>query len=212
MRRASTDARGRALDTADGTARRQVLAAGTPSVRSPLFPLPAVGAGGNMVVDTDALRGVGGFDPLLGAGTATHAGEETKVFAQLLRAGETALHWPGAVTWHWHRADDAALASLRTFPAEVIITDLFMPGREGIETIMEVRRQYPKIKIIAFSGGAPKTGVSFLTLAQKLGAHKTLIKPFSADEMLAALHHLLPPTKPAAEPASPAPAPTPPAA
>ena len=107
---------------------------------------------------------------------------------------------------------DAALASLRTFPAEVIITDLFMPGREGIETIMEVRRQYPKIKIIAFSGGAPKTGVSFLTLAQKLGAHKTLIKPFSADEMLAALHHLLPPTKPAAEPASPAPAPTPPAA
>ena len=55
----------------------EVLRMGTPSVLSPLYPLPAVGSGGNMAFRTKALRSVKGFDPCLGAGTRTHGGEET---------------------------------------------------------------------------------------------------------------------------------------
>lgn len=91
---------------------------------------------------------------------------------------------------------DEADTWLRTFPAEVAIVDLFMPGKEGIETIMGIRRRYPAVKIIAISGGAPKSGTSFLGMAQKLGAHRTLNKPFSADELLTVLSHLIEPSTP----------------
>lgn len=86
---------------------------------------------------------------------------------------------------------DAAVAVLRTFPAQLVIVDLFMPGREGIETIMELRRRHPDTKIIAISGGVSKAGSSFLGMAQRLGAHKTLNKPFSADELLVMVSHLI---------------------
>jgi len=88
--------KGRGLDP-------EALTTGSPTVVSPLYPLPAVGSGGNMAFRTAALRGAGGFDPDLGAGTRTHGGEETKVFATLLRSGGTVLHWPAAITWHVHR-------------------------------------------------------------------------------------------------------------
>lgn len=88
---------------------------------------------------------------------------------------------------------DAAVAALRTFPAKLAIVDLFMPGKEGIETIMELRRWLPDMKIIAISGGVPQTGSSFLGMAQKLGAHRTLNKPFSAGELLVLVNLLLEP-------------------
>ncbi len=91
---------------------------------------------------------------------------------------------------------DAAIACLRTYPAQLAIVDLFMPGKEGIETIMEIRRLYPEVKIIAMSGGSPKTGSSFLGMAQKLGAHRTLGKPFSADELFLVVDNLLAPPAP----------------
>ena len=56
-----------------------------------------------MAFRTESLRAAGGFDPALGAGTRTHGGEETKVFCTLLRSDETILHWPAAITWHYHR-------------------------------------------------------------------------------------------------------------
>jgi glycosyltransferase involved in cell wall biosynthesis len=80
-----------------------VLRAGTETVRSPLYPIPNFGAGGNMAFRTAALRDVGGFDPFLGAGTLTHGGEETKALADLLRKGSAVLYWPPAITWHYHR-------------------------------------------------------------------------------------------------------------
>ncbi len=85
---------------------------------------------------------------------------------------------------------DAALAALRTFPANIALVDLFMPGREGIETIREIRQLHPGVRIVAMSGGSPKTGMSFLHVAAKLGAHRTLSKPFTAEELLAALKGL----------------------
>jgi hypothetical protein len=87
----------------------EVLRAGAPSVTSPLYPLPPFGAGGNMAFRTDALRAAGGFDPCLGAGRRTRGGEETRVLALLLSAGQVVLHWPSAITWHTHRREMAAL-------------------------------------------------------------------------------------------------------
>jgi glycosyltransferase involved in cell wall biosynthesis len=87
----------------------EVLKAGIPSVRNPLYPLPGFGAGGNMAFRTDALHRIGGFDQYLGAGTKTHGGEETLAFSLLLQRGEVVLHWPPAITWHYHRRDMEAL-------------------------------------------------------------------------------------------------------
>lgn len=87
----------------------EVLKAGTPSVISPLYPLPAFGSGGNMAFRTGLLRAVGGFDPCLGAGTRTHGCEETRVLSSLLSEGHAILHWTAAITWHTHRREMTAL-------------------------------------------------------------------------------------------------------
>jgi glycosyltransferase involved in cell wall biosynthesis len=85
------------------------LLAGTSSVPNPLYPLPNFGAGGNMAFRTDALHAIGGFDNRLGAGTLTQGGEETRALSLLLQRGSLILHWPPAVTWHYHRRTDAEL-------------------------------------------------------------------------------------------------------
>lgn len=87
----------------------EVLQMGTPSVVSPLYPLPGVGSGGNMAFRTTVLRSVQGFDPCLGAGSRAQGGEDTRTLALLLLSGHTVLHWPPAVTWHTHRREMAAL-------------------------------------------------------------------------------------------------------
>jgi DNA-binding response OmpR family regulator len=69
-------------------------------------------------------------------------------------------------------------------PADLVITDLFMPNQEGLETITKMRRFYPTIPIIAISGNS---GVSrpMLTVALQLGATAILHKPFLPAELLA---------------------------
>lgn len=81
----------------------EVLRAGTPSVASPLYPLPGFGPGGNMAFRTESLLRIGGFDPYLGAGTRTHGCEETRALSLVLSAGDAVLHWPAAIMWHTHR-------------------------------------------------------------------------------------------------------------
>jgi glycosyltransferase involved in cell wall biosynthesis len=108
----------------------EVLSVATGSVRSPMYPLPGFGAGGNMAFRTDSLRQVGGFDPNLGAGTPTHGGEETRALALVLRAGGSVLHWPAAITWHYHRRELRDLhaqfrgysAGLSAFFASMLLT------------------------------------------------------------------------------------------
>ncbi|MCF8216585.1 MAG: response regulator [Chlorobium sp.] len=73
---------------------------------------------------------------------------------------------------------------------DVVITDLIMPEKEGIETIMEIHRQYPAIKIMAISGGGKVGPDNYLVLADALGAHTTLKKPFSGKELLMSLNLL----------------------
>jgi CheY-like chemotaxis protein len=74
---------------------------------------------------------------------------------------------------------------------DLLITDLVMPEKEGLETIDEVRRKHPKLKIIAMSGGGRVNATDYLKIARAMGADKVLAKPFSIDEMTATLDSLL---------------------
>jgi DNA-binding response OmpR family regulator len=69
----------------------------------------------------------------------------------------------------------------------VIITDLIMPEKEGIATIIEVRKINPSVKIMAISGGGKVGPENYLVLADALGANATLKKPFSGQELLMSL-------------------------
>lgn len=80
----------------------------------------------------------------------------------------------------------------REQPADIIITDIFMPEKEGIETIMELRSLWPSVNIIAISGGGSKGHVNYLDIAKNLGAAKTLDKPLRWKELIAAVNALLP--------------------
>ena len=92
--------------------------------------------------------------------------------------------------WEFHFATNGheALQVLTETPCDVVVTDIFMPEKEGLETIMELRRDFPDTKIVAISGGGQKGRLlSALEIAEKLGAHYTLQKPFSSQQMIAAL-------------------------
>jgi CheY-like chemotaxis protein len=81
----------------------------------------------------------------------------------------------------------------RTHPAEVVVTDIFMPGKEGIETIFELRQQFPQTGIIVMSGGPSKrTAASsdYLSLALELGAVRSLKKPFATQDLIDAVREL----------------------
>jgi DNA-binding response OmpR family regulator len=77
-----------------------------------------------------------------------------------------------------------------TAPADVVLTDLLMPGQEGVETIGALRRINPQVKIIAMSGGGQTGGMDFLQVASVLGAERTLQKPFRMQALLAAVQDL----------------------
>lgn len=78
----------------------------------------------------------------------------------------------------------------RECPAEIIITDLIMPDQEGLETIIELKRDFPAIGIIAISGGGRLAPENYLTSAQRLGATYTFTKPVSRQDLLAAIASL----------------------
>jgi len=77
-----------------------------------------------------------------------------------------------------------ALSLLDGHAVHAVITDLFMPEMDGIETIAAVRRKLPNVKVIAMSG---RPGVDYLAVARELGVAHTLRKPFEMDELLKAL-------------------------
>jgi DNA-binding response OmpR family regulator len=83
------------------------------------------------------------------------------------------------------------LAMFREQSADLIVTDIIMPEQEGIETIVELRRDFPDTKIIAISGGGKVSPESYLTMADALGASRTFSKPLDMDEFLEAVQKLL---------------------
>ena len=80
-----------------------------------------------------------------------------------------------------------ALSMLSEKRYEVVVTDLFMPEMDGIETIQTLRQEFPDIAIVAISGVPTKTGADFLEVAHELGADRVLRKPFTIPELVAAV-------------------------
>jgi CheY-like chemotaxis protein len=83
------------------------------------------------------------------------------------------------------------MKQLEHSPVDVILLDMFMPDKDGLETIMELRRTHPGSRIIAMSGGGFKGKVDVLHVAKKLGVRRTLAKPFTREQLLDALREEL---------------------
>lgn len=79
----------------------------------------------------------------------------------------------------------------RDDPADLIITDIVMPEKEGLETIMELKKDFPDVKIIAISGGTKVGSGEYLGMAEMFGAVKAFQKPFKREELLSAIREVL---------------------
>lgn len=90
-------------------------------------------------------------------------------------------------------ASDGAegIGLFRQKPADVVITDIIMPGKDGWETIVELRRDFPDVKIIAISGGDRIGPTSYLMIGRRFGAQRIFAKPLKKDELLKAVSELL---------------------
>ena len=91
-------------------------------------------------------------------------------------------------------ASDGALGLVlqRARPADIVITDIFMPNQDGIETIARLRSEFPRVKVIAMSGGGELVkGKSYLSVAAEIGADRLLAKPFQPEQLLGAVRELL---------------------
>ena len=84
-----------------------------------------------------------------------------------------------------------AVDLLRGFKPDLVITDILMPEKEGIETIMEIRQIYPDVRIIAISGGVRTENMDFLKIAKRLGADVALPKPFGRQQLLSIVREML---------------------
>jgi CheY-like chemotaxis protein len=78
----------------------------------------------------------------------------------------------------------------RVRPADVLITDIFMPDSDGFEAIDAFRREFPQTKIVVVSGGAQFTKRDYLPDAALIGVDATLQKPFEIETLLKTLESL----------------------
>jgi len=86
------------------------------------------------------------------------------------------------------------IQGLRVYSAggiDLVVTDIIMPQKGGIDTIMDLRRDFPNVKIIAISGGGMCGEVSYLDMAIGVGADRAIGKPFVLDDFLAAVEELI---------------------
>ncbi len=95
-----------------------------------------------------------------------------------------------------HQVDEAkngleGIGKYRRTSADLVITNIVMPEMDGLETIRELERIKPGLRLIAISGYDPGRGRGYLTLAEEYGALYTFTKPFDRAEVLEAVEKLL---------------------
>jgi DNA-binding response OmpR family regulator len=86
---------------------------------------------------------------------------------------------------------DSGLEAYRMHKPDLVITDLIMPDKDGLETIQELRKENPATRIIAISGGGRSGYTNALEAAKAFGARETVRKPFSPNVLLAAVKRVL---------------------
>jgi DNA-binding NtrC family response regulator len=86
---------------------------------------------------------------------------------------------------HTAQNGELALKILQREVVDLLLTDILMPDMDGIELIMQVRRMYPQLKVLAMSGGGRTAADVLINIAKRLGVHGTLEKPFDLPALLA---------------------------
>lgn len=86
---------------------------------------------------------------------------------------------------------NAGLALLEAVDPQVVVTDIVMPDREGLETIGELRKRRPDLPVVAMSGNCDAGSGDYLRIAAALGARRTLGKPFAPQALVDAVAELL---------------------
>lgn len=86
---------------------------------------------------------------------------------------------------------EQALKLMDRTDIDLLITDIFMPEKDGLELIKTVAEKYPSVKIIAMSGLVKQMGAYTLKAAKMFGAATCLNKPFLKDELISAVHNLI---------------------
>jgi CheY-like chemotaxis protein len=89
-----------------------------------------------------------------------------------------------------------ALERFRDHPADVVLTDIYMEGVDGIQFTRALAKEFAGVPVIAMSGGAVQGAGEALEIAGLLGASATLAKPFTADQLLAAIQRVRKDTSP----------------
>ena len=95
---------------------------------------------------------------------------------------------------HEVRTAADGLSGLREFErraSDLVVTDIIMPEQEGVETIVALRKLSPQLPIVAISGDPSATSGGYLQIARRLGATRSLEKPFRPGELLDVVEELL---------------------
>lgn len=82
-------------------------------------------------------------------------------------------------------------AALEAHNPAIVVTDILMPDHDGLEIIMQIKRERPEVKIVAMSGGGRLGNTEYLTVATKLGADAVLEKPFDPSNLVDILRRLI---------------------
>src|SRR5580692_6981070 len=74
---------------------------------------------------------------------------------------------------------DEAMAAIAASNVDIVLLDILMPNKEGLETLLEIKRRFPGVIVHVMSGGGTRNKTDFLTIAAKFGADGVIRKPFS---------------------------------
>ena len=113
--------------------------------------------------------------------------DDEDVVRRMLR---TALELQGHEVFEAEQGDEA-LRVQQASPPDLVITDIIMPEKDGLEVIMALRRLAPRLKVIAMSGGGRFSQIDALETAEMLGAAATLRKPFNLAVVLETVKNVL---------------------
>lgn len=110
--------------------------------------------------------------------------ELTRIGCQKLLTGE-------GITVYNAANGVSGMQAFRTKKPDIVIVDILMPEKEGLETITEMRALRRSVPIIAISGGGCTSNMTFLKMALKIGASATLEKPLKPANLLKMIHHYI---------------------
>ena len=88
---------------------------------------------------------------------------------------------------------DEALRVLEDEVVDIVLIDLVMPNKEGLETLSEIGKRWPKLPVVTMSGGGRGGAGLYLNLSRTIGARGALAKPFSRDELICEINRCLTP-------------------